>query len=216
MKPTLQEKSDKKGVSKFPQINFSINFRMAFGIVLIIASFISAFIISSSTNRMVKVWSSKVDLAPGAIIEADDIVQTEVLLPRNISMYLDGSAPIVGSSVLRQLSAAELIPAYALSNETNFNLRKVPISVSGSRLPSGLKVGDVIDLYAVPKQVISSNGDVSFKPGLVISQLAVDGVDLEASKLGGEVGITLLVPAESVNRVISAVAVSDFVLVKTP
>ena len=207
----------KSSISSMAQVKSFINLRLLLGVVLISASFISAFIISSSSNRMVTVWSATIDMPIGSIIDEKDIEQTQVTMPNNIAMYLDGQASIVGSYVVRGIGAAELIPAYAISKTPISNLRKVPLSIPAVRLPYEIKTGDLVDVYAIPKQQLSSGIDSrTAKPGLIISQTAIDGINLESSKLGGEVGITLLVPQESVAKFINALSASEFVLVKSP
>lgn len=211
--------SQKKSSSIQPlnHIKSALNIRMLFGAVLIVASFVSAFLISNSASRMVTVWSATIDLAPGSVIDEEDIEKSQVLLPRNVGLYIDGNSPIVGSYVIRSIGAAELIPAYALSQEPISDLRKVPISIPGSRMPFRIGAGEYVDIYSIPKQQlsISNDGKVN-KPGLVVSNIAIDGIDLEASKLGGEIGVTLLVPQALVAKIVNALATSEFILVKSP
>jgi hypothetical protein len=54
-------------------ISFFLTPRYLMGLALIIASFVSAFIISSSADRTVTVWASTGDLAPGEIITPEDV-----------------------------------------------------------------------------------------------------------------------------------------------
>ena len=87
-----------------------IDIRMVLGGLLILASFISAYVISQSTSRMVTVWSADVDLAPGEVIEESDISLSRVALVDKAEYYLDGGSSIVGTHVIRQVKASELIP----------------------------------------------------------------------------------------------------------
>ena len=57
-------------------IRFQINSRIILGGTLIAISFISAYIISDTNNRMTTVWSATTDLAPGEIIEAGDVIES--------------------------------------------------------------------------------------------------------------------------------------------
>ena len=66
----------------------SIDIRMLLGGLLIVASFISAYVISQSTSRMVTVWSADVDLAPGEVIEESDISVARVALVDKAEYYL--------------------------------------------------------------------------------------------------------------------------------
>lgn len=207
-KPALAQKS-------FTNVRLRINTRMIFGGVLIAASFISAYLISQSANRMVTVWSAAVDIAPGSILEANDITPTQVLLPNNAEFYLDGRSSIVGSYVLRSLGASELIPAYALSETAAGEFKKVPLSLPRSRTPVGIKTGDVVDIYGLPRQELALTGaKMGMKSRQILADVGIDGIDFEASKLGGEMGITLLVPVTEVSQFVSAMSNFEFILVK--
>lgn len=217
--PMKQAKIEKESQSipTIHQLRSMLNLRMLFGIFLVSISFISAYLISSSTNRMVTVWSSTIDLAPGMTITAADIERTQVQLPYNSELYLDGNSEIVGSHVIRKVGAAELIPAYSLSPEPISDLREVPIALSASQMPFGLKVGQLVDVYAIANEQFSSiSASKKDSAEILLSNIAVNGIDMEASKLGGEVGVTLLVPKEWVTRIVSSMANSDFLLVKSP
>lgn len=201
----------------FSDMPLRINLRMMLGATLIAASFFSAYIISNSTSRMVSVWSAAVDLAPGTVLQAEDLLVTKVALPENAAMYINANATLIGSQVIRSVAASELIPAYGISEKNVSNLMRVPISASSNRLPHQIQTGAVVDVYALPKQNIDlTTNQLTSRAQLVVSQVGIDGINQEAGRLGGEVGLTLLVPTQYVNRLLSFVADSDFILVKSP
>lgn len=208
------QKTKQPKIQNLSTIKFHLNFRLIVGIILIATSFVSAFLISNSSNRMVTVWSATTDLAPGTIIDETNIEQAKVLLPSNIGLYLDGTNSILGAQVLRGVGAAELIPAYAISSEVVMDLKQVPISIPISRMPFGAKNGDLVDVYALPTQNLVEISGAKTRPGLVLSNIGIDGINLEASKLGGEIGVTLLVPTSLVAKLVSVMGQSDFLLVK--
>jgi hypothetical protein len=197
-------------------IRFQINSRIILGGTLIAISFISAYIISDTNNRMTTVWSATTDLAPGEIIEAGDVIESRVLLPNNASSYLDGSNSIVGSYVVRALGSSELIPAYALSTESGAHLRRIPISIPRSRVPTGIGSGSQIDIYGLPKDQLNSNFNLhkGLRSRALLINISVDAIDIEASKMGGDIGITILVPQELVAGFISSMTDFDFIVVK--
>ncbi|MEN9292313.1 MAG: hypothetical protein RL288_109 [Actinomycetota bacterium] len=202
-----------KSISQF-KINF--NLRLAFGILLICTSFVSAYLLSTSSTRMVTVWSATKDLAPGSVLQIEDVEQTQVLIPNNAQYYLDGSSSILGSYVIRPIGAAELIPAYAVTTEPISDLRAVPISIPINRLPYQIKTGQIVDVYGVPKQQMSASQESSnLRTKLLLSAIGISGIDSEAGKLGGEIAITLLVPKDLVSELVSTISTHDFVLVKT-
>ncbi len=216
MKQKINNDKSLNQFSSITQFKVNFNLRLAFGILLICTSFVSAYILSSSTNRMVTVWSATKDLAPGSLIKDEDIKQTHVLMPNNAQFYLDGMNSILGNYVIRPIGAEELIPAYAVTTEPISDLREVPISIPINRLPYQIKTGQIVDVYAVPKQQTSlTQENLKSKAALLLSSVGISGIDSESGKLGGEIAVTLLVPVGLVNELVSAIAKYDFVLVKT-
>ena len=195
----------------------SIDIRMLLGGLLIAASFISAYVISQSTSRMVTVWSADVDLAPGEVIEESDISVSRVALVDKAEYYLDGGRSIVGAHVIRQINASELIPAFALADSPPLALKKVPISLNILRIPEGIASGARVDVYGVSRNAYTGTGGDSekTKSKLLLLDVVVDSINRENSKLGGDIGLTLLVPPEDVARFINSISEFDFILVRS-
>lgn len=185
--------------------------RYLLGLILIITSFISAFLISSASDRTITVWASSTDLAPGKIIEEKDITPVKVRLLSNAEQYLDASVEIVGTSVVRKIGAAELIPSFALSPQVDTSLQRVPIQVERLMSPVGLGAGDLVDIYGIPNQMASQSGVVS---ELILESVGIEEIDDSARELGGALGITLLVPDSLVSDLISTMNVFNFLLVE--
>lgn len=194
-----------------------VDLRMVLGGLLIVASFISAYVISQSTSRMVTVWSASVDLAPGEIIEENDIYISRVALNDKAEYYLNSQRSIVGTHVLRSIKASELIPAFALSEIAPMQLKKVPVSVSALRKAEGIISGAVVDVYGISRNSYASSGQESdkTKSKLLLVDVAVDSLNSEASKLGGEIGLTLLVPSQDVGRFINSLSEFELILVQS-
>lgn len=190
---------------------FLITPRYLLGLILIITSFISAFLISSASDRTITVWASSTDLAPGKIIEEKDITPVKVRLLSNAEQYLDAKVEIVGTSVVRRIGAAELIPSFALSARADTSLQRVPIQVERLMAPSGLSVGDIVDIFGVPNQMASQSGVVS---ELILESVGIEEIDNSGRELGGAIGITLLVPDSLVPDLISTMSEFNFLLVE--
>ena len=185
--------------------------RYLLGLILIITSFISAFLISSASDRTITVWASSTDLAPGKIIEEKDITPVKVRLLSNAEQYLDASVEIVGTSVVRRIGAAELIPSFALSPQVDTSLQRVPIQVERLMSPVGLGAGDLVDIYGIPNQMASQSGVVS---ELILESVGIEEIDDSARELGGAIGITLLVPDSLISDLISTISEFNFLLVE--
>ena len=197
--------------------NFSIRsyLRTILGGCLIAASFISALVISNSSSRMITVWSAAVELGQGEVITSDDVVISKVLLPSNAANYIDGEVSIIGSSVIRAIGADELIPAYALSSQIDEQLKQVPIAISFTQVPKDIGSGQRVDIYGITKSELRSQSLTfgKFKSRLIASDLVIDQVDNQASALGGDLVITLLVPKPIIPSLIEDMGNYNFVLV---
>ena len=197
--------------------NFSIRsyLKTILGGCLIAASFISALVISNSSSRMITVWSAAVDLGKGEVITAEDVVISKVLLPSNAANYIDGQVSIIGSSVVRAIGAEELIPAYAVSDQIDEQLQKVPIAIPFSQVPKDIGSGQRVDIYGITKSELRSQNLESgrYRSRLIASDLVIDQVDNQANTLGGDLVLTLLVPRPIIPNLIEDMGNYDFILV---
>ncbi len=198
--------------------SWRIDLRLVLGIGLIIGSLISAHIISQSTTRMVTVWRAVNDLAPGEMIEESDVDVSRVSLSDSANMYLDGEESIVGTSVVRAIKSAELIPAYSLAQNLNSDLQVVPISVSILRLPEGVDGGSIVDIYGIPRNSAAFVSSVDSKSSSkrLLTEISVDSLNRESARLGGDIGLSILVPASQVGEFIKSYSEFEFILVKQP
>lgn len=195
-------------------LSFYLSPRYILGVILIFTSFISAFIITERSDRTITVWGATVDLAPGAEITRDAITPMRVRLLDNAEQYLSTDADIVGAAVLRGIGTAELIPSFALSTEVALDLQRVPISISGDRVPSGLRPGSAIDIYTLPDRNFQGIDGSGRRSKLLIEGVVIETIDESTRELGGNLLITLLVDKKFVPQMIAAMADTQFILVR--
>lgn len=205
------EKPEKRRISV---ISSFLTPRYILGMILIIASFLSAFVISEASDKTITVWGSAVDLAPGEVITESDISLVRVRLPENAAQYLDGAAQIVGATVLRSIGAAELIPSFAITTEVDTSLVQVPISAPVDLVPIELSSGAVVDLYGIPNGKNQVLDRKETRTQLIISDVTVDSINNAARELGGRIGITLLIPKSEVLRVVSTLGDYELLVAK--
>ena len=209
----MKEKARSSITRQFDSLRFYLSPRYLLGMALIITSFISAYTISTASNRTIELWAAKTDLAPGMVLSLDNVEQVRALIPTHASRYLGTSAKIIGSTVVRTVGKNELIPSYALTVSGDSRLRRVPISVTKGYFPSDLAIGNVVDLYVIPnKNNYNSNSipNVSF----ILYGLAVEGIDGSNLAIGGGISVTLLVPEANVLPLIESLSGSQLILVK--
>lgn len=199
---------------KRSEISLYLTPRYILGLTLILASFTSAYLISKASDKTFMVWAATVDLAPGEVLTDSDLTKVRVRLLDNSEQYLSSKAPIAGASVLRPIGAAELIPSFAISNESNPNLQVVPISIPREWAPIELKSGRVVDVYGIPNRGVEFTGESRLQSRLILSEVAIDSIDSSSRDLGGRIGISLLVREFEVPKLISAINSNDFLLVQ--
>lgn len=187
--------------------------RYLLGLILILASFGSAFAITSAAERSTSVWAASVDLAPGAIIKSEDLTAVRVRLIDNAAQYLSTSANLVGTAVLRPIGAAELIPAIAVASQVDLSLQRVPLSISQHHLPAGITSGSVVDIYAYEEPELGGGG-ANRRPRLLLKGASIEALDESSRELGGDLIITVLTPNSAVAELIDAIAGSKFILVR--
>jgi hypothetical protein len=192
-------------------LTFYLSPRYILGLILILASFGSAFVITSAADQSTSVWAANVNLAPGAVIQAGDLTPVRVRLIDNAAQYLSTDADLVGAAVLRPIGAAELIPAVAA--QVDSSLQRVPLSISRQHLPAGITSGAIVDIYAYEEREFSDQG-AGRKPRLLLANASIEALDESSKDLGGDLIITVLVPAPLVNDLIDAIAGSRFILVR--
>ena len=201
---------------RFDELRLYLTPRFLAGLALIISSIFAALLIRTSAERSTTVWSASQSLAPGAIVRESDIAPIQIRFSRGSSYYLSSKSSIAGSTVVRQILAGELIPASALSTESNQNLRRLALSFPMSSLPYQLRTGQLVDLYLLPREdpsrVPSDKGDLS--SSLLISSVGIEGIESSAREIGGNSTITFLIPEPLVTRILSATIDHRLIIIK--
>jgi hypothetical protein len=190
------------------------NPRALFGAGLLLLSLVSALLLTSAANRSVLVWSTKGELAVGDVVASTDLVKTKVLLPQNSKLYLSTNAKLIGTTVVRKVGAGEIIPAAALSRNTQgADLNSVPLKIAKNDLPADLAKGQVVDVYVLPASGIASSKGVTTT--LVGEKLSVESIDIKSRDLGGDIGVILKVPSKLTLDLLANIASGRIVMVRS-
>lgn len=183
-----------------------------------LVSVVAGAAIVGSADHYVRVYVARHALVPGQHVERGDLEVGRVRLYAHAATYIaaDGPAP-TGYVVTRYVGAHEFVPVSALdSNGDRPDTRLVAVPVAPGHLPSGLRHGDVVDVYLTSKP---ANGAPAPAPTLVLAGAAVDGQDGGGRTFGGSgstVTVVLSVPADRVADVVHAVQSGAIDLVRVP
>lgn len=181
-------------------------------ITLIVASFVSAYILSSLANRTALLWSARSPLTVGSKISPSDLVAQRVALPDGNSIYISADRDVMGFLMLRSVKVGELVPATSISEHgRNFQLNAVPIKVHLSDLPVDISVGEVVNIYHVGDSQLSKNIE---PPSLVLSHTSILGINRKGENLGGNLSLTVSTSTKSIFQLLAATSSGHFVVVR--
>lgn len=186
--------------------------RLAVGLVLVAGSVALGSWAVTSAQATHGVYVARSTLTPGEEVDVDQLAVVQVRLQdADASHYFSPeSPPPAGAVVLRQVAKGELVPALALGSPTDLDLRAVPVSL-GTEPASDVVTGSLVDLWTVPPVATgtsSTAGAASREPVLLAAGLTVAEVvrPSGAFAVGGRTVVHVLVPSESLPKVLAAVS----------
>ena len=187
--------------------------RLPLAITLIIAAFVSTFLIATFSNKGADYWMVNTPISPGHTISASDVSLMHVNLNATSSSYLDQSIEPIGMIATRLLHPNQLIANSDLTAATNaMSTSAVPISVRGVDLATGLTIGEGVDIYWV---LDAQNGEGAVDPILILGGVTLLSYDISGNNFGSDVGITVAVEETQVLRLLSATSMGRLVVVRS-
>lgn len=181
--------------------------RLWLGLALVVGSVVVGARVMSVDEATVVVLRATRDLAAGSV--PTDLAPVRVNAQVAGGEYLSGQPP--AGDVLRwPISAGELVPMSAIAAAADTQMREVTIPVDPLHAPPGLQPGDMVDVWSSPRE------NEPGAPALVLPTVTVAAVASEDVGLGGEIGVVLDVPAESVSGVVLASRSGVIDLVSVP
>ncbi|MBO3086744.1 hypothetical protein [Cellulomonas dongxiuzhuiae] len=185
--------------------------RLLVGLALIAASVALGSWAVTTAQRTVPVYVARDVLVPGTALTSSVLVVADVRLADHVDGYLRADEPLADAAVLlRTVGAGELVPAAAVGDAADLDVRAVPVTLSGPA-PSGLGAGSRVDLWFTPEGGPAAPADargVDVTPrelatALTVAELSsADG----AFASGGARTVHVLVPVEDLPEVLGALA----------
>lgn len=186
--------------------------RMPLAITLIIAAFVSAFFISTYSNKGADYWVVANSFAPGHLITESDLVAAHLNLGNISENYLSTTDQVIGLVATRTMSSGEVVSTSDVTTASQaLSTSAVPLSLRSADLAAGVIVGDFVDIYWV---LDSRNGEAVMDPILILGGVSLIGLDDSKNALGGDIGITVAVEETQVLRLLSATTQGRLVVVR--
>jgi hypothetical protein len=180
--------------------------RLVVGVLLVVlAATLGAKAVASADDR-VPVWVAGSDLVAGDRVEASSFVRADVQLGEGLSTYLTADAPApVGSYLLRDVRAGELVPASAVGGGDQVDVQRVTVRADAASA-QGLARGTRVDVFVTPRAATTSDAAAA-RTTRLIQAAAVSAVLTSQSGFGSDAttSVQLLVPSEKVTPLVEAV-----------
>jgi hypothetical protein len=109
----------------------------------------------AAADDSVRVWAAAHRLNPGSPVTQADLEPRRVRFasPSQADRYLSADRGLPAQMVLdRAVLPGELVPRSALRPAGTSSIVEVPLPVAADRVPSGLRDGDVVDVWVAPTQ----------------------------------------------------------------
>jgi hypothetical protein len=187
--------------------------RLWLGVLLLLGSTAAGFLLLAGGEDTVTVWRATRDLAPGSAPTALEAVAVS----RDVAG--DRYAGPAGEPVGRlrwPIGEGGLVPIEALDEGPWESTRQVTVPVDPLHAPVALQAGDIVDMWSMPRPDAIAGAVGGLEPTLVLPAAVVASVAEDALGLGGEVGVVLEVPTDSVPSVVAAARTGVVDLVAVP
>jgi hypothetical protein len=126
-----------------------LDLRLVIGLLLVLGSVLVGARIVAAADRTTPVWAVRNDLAAGTALARDDLVVVRMRVSAGADRYLATGRSPAGLTLTRDVGAWELLPADALRARTDGSMVSIP--VSPQHVPSTVRPGQRIDVYATTK-----------------------------------------------------------------
>ena len=184
------------------------------GLVLLIVGAIGIYLSVQRSTPEYVFLTAKRNIAPGETISTADFVGKKLNLGEAASLYLGGDAKFRARRALRSINTGEVVPREAVTMEEFTETRRlIGFSVPNSKLPNGLKVGDLFDLYFFTQP--QNNGSQSpVELARVYEKLRVFSLQKDSSQLDGKISLNAFIESTDVGEFLTYVERSSITIVK--
>lgn len=163
-----------------------------------------------NTTPSTLVWMATGSVPGGSRISASNVKLVKADLLQDTTHFEGKSDLLIGKFATRLLMPGDLIAVTDVRGESaNSAANYLPIGVAVDDLPADLAVGDLVDIYVIPK-------DQGTLPAVVAHRVPVQNIDVKSRALGGSVAVSISANPTVTSIIITAEAQGRLVLARDP
>jgi len=187
--------------------------RLPLALTLIVAAFVSAFLIATFSNKGADYWVISVPISPGHQISASDVSIAHLNLDESAQFYLSVEVEPIGMVATRIMHPGEIIGSDDLTSAIDaMSTSAVPLSVRSVDVATGLSIGEGVDIYWV---LDAQNGEEVMDPVLILGGVTLLSYDDGGKNFGSDVGLSVGVEETQVLRLLSATTLGRLVVIRS-
>jgi hypothetical protein len=179
--------------------------RLAVGVLLVLVSVLVGVQVVAAADRTDPVWAVRSDLAAGTTLAPGDLVVVRMRLSTGANRYLAAGRSPAGLLLVRDVRAGELLPRDSVGPHIHGSLVSIP--VSPQHVPSTIRAGQRIDVYATTKGPNGPPQTARVLAAVPVQQVRYPARGVMSST--AEVAIVVRVPAESAVALVRALRSAD-------
>jgi SAF domain len=192
-------------LQKFFQRNFR---RILAGGALMLSLLAISILLNTSPSG--SVWMVTSAIPTGTKITANEIELIKGNLAADSAHFLGAPDAVIGQYATRSLPVGDLVAVTDVDHgQSNPTATYLPIGVAVDDLPLDLAVGDLVDIYVIPK-------DQTELPAVVAHRVTIQNIDQKSRALGGSVAVSVSASATVAAIIITAESQGRLVLARDP
>ena len=192
-------------IQKFIQRNFR---RIVAAGGLLFSLLALSLLLNSQPSTLV--WMATGSIPHGSRITSSEVKLVKVDLTEDALHFESKNDLVVGKFATRLLEPGDLVAVTDVTQQSsNSTSTFLPIGVAVDDLPADLAVGDLVDVYVIPK-------DQGVLPAVVAHRIPVQYIDDKSRSLGGSVAVSLSASPTVTSIIVTAESQGRLVLARDP
>jgi len=187
--------------------------RLTLAVTLIVAAFVSAFLLATFSNQGADYWVINAPISPGHQISASDVSMSHLNLAASAPNYLSNQIVPTGMVAKRTMQIGEIVGSSDLTSAVDaMSTSAVPLSIRAADIATGLSIGEAVDIYWV---LDTQNSEETIDPILILGGVTLLSYDNGGKNFGSDIGLSVAVEETQVLRLLSATTLGRLVVIRS-